>query len=149
MKNFSLVIVMVLIGCSSAFSQILKPVKWEFGSKKINDKEAVIFMKAKIDKGWHIYSMNVEDGGPIKTSFNFNKSADYSLVGKTNEPKPKSKWEEVFQMDVAYHNTEVVFQQRVKLNKGQATVRGVVEFMACDAEQCLPPDEVPFVITIK
>lgn len=149
MKKFSLLLVMLIIGFTSANSQILKPVKWEFGSKKINDKEAVVFMKAKIDKGWHIYSLNVEDGGPIKTSFSFAPSKDFSLVGKPSEPKPKTKWEEVFGMDVAYHNEEVVFQQRVKLNKGQTTIKGTVEFMVCNAEQCLPPDEVPFTITIK
>jgi DsbC/DsbD-like thiol-disulfide interchange protein len=149
MKKFSLLLVMLVIGFTSAYSQILKPVKWEFGSKKINDKEAVVFMKAKIDKGWHIYSLNVEDGGPIKTSFAFAPSKDYSLVGKPSEPKPKTKWEEVFGMDVAYHNVEVVFQQRVKLNKGQATIKGTVEFMVCNAEQCLPPDEIPFTVTIK
>lgn len=149
MKNLSLIVVMVLMGASSAFSQILEPVKWQFGSKKINDKEAVVFMRAVIDKGWHIYSLNVADGGPIKTSFKFAPSNDFSLVGKPMEPKPKTKYEEVFGMDVAYFNNEVVFQQRVKLNKGQTTVRGVVEFMACDAEQCLPPEEYAFAVVIK
>lgn len=149
MKNLSLIVVMMLIGVSGAFAQILEPVKWQFGARKINDKEAVVFMKAVIDNGWHIYSMNVEDGGPIKTSFTFASSQDFSLIGKTAEPTPKTKYEDVFGMDVAYFNNEVVFQQRIKLNKGQTTVRGVVEFMACDAEQCLPPDEVPFAIAIK
>jgi len=149
MKNLSLIVVMMLIGVSGAFAQILEPVKWQFGARKINDKEAVVFMKAVIDNGWHIYSMNVEDGGPIKTSFTFASSQDFSLIGKTAEPTPKTKYEDVFGMDVAYFNNEVVFQQRIKLNKGQTTVRGVVEFMACDAEQCLPPDEIPFAIAIK
>lgn len=149
MKNLSLIVVMMLIGVSGAFAQILEPVKWQFGARKINDKEAVVYMKAVIDNGWHIYSMNVEDGGPIKTSFTFASSEDFSLIGKTAEPTPKTKYEDVFGMDVAYFNNEVVFQQRIKLNKGQTTVRGVVEFMACDAEQCLPPDEVPFAIAIK
>jgi len=149
MKNLSLIVVMMLMGISGAFAQILEPVKWQFGARKINDKEAVVFMKAVIDKGWHIYSMNVADGGPIKTSFAFASSQDYALIGKTAEPTPKTKYEEVFGMDVAYFNNEVVFQQRIKLNKGQTTVKGVVEFMACDAEQCLPPDEIPFAIAIK
>ncbi|HLW50582.1 MAG TPA: hypothetical protein VKZ78_06385, partial [Sphingobacteriaceae bacterium] len=61
MKNLSLIVVMMLIGVSGAFAQILEPVKWQFGARKINDKEAVVFMKAVIDNGWHIYSMNVED----------------------------------------------------------------------------------------
>lgn len=149
MKKFALLVVLVVIGVSSAFAQILEPVKWQFAARKINDKEAVIYMKAVIDPGWHIYSMNVADGGPIKTSFAFTPSNDFTLVGKTAEPKPKTKFEDVFGMDVAYFNDEVVFQQRVRLNKGQATVRGVVEFMACDAQQCLPPDEYAFAVAIK
>lgn len=149
MKKLSLVVVLVVMGISGAFAQILEPVKWQFGAKKISDTEAVVFMKAVMDQGWHIYSQNVADGGPIKTSFTFTPSSDFNLVGKTAEPKAKVKFEQVFSMDVAYFNDEVVFQQRVKLNKGQTTVRGIVEFMACDAEQCLPPEEVPFAIAIK
>ena len=149
MRKLSLVVVLLVMGVSGSFAQIFEPVKWQFGSKKISETEAVVFMKAVIDDGWHIYSQTVGDGGPIKTSFTFTPSKDFSLVGKTAEPKPRIKYEEVFDMDVPYFSKEVVFQQRVKLNKGQTTVRGIVEFMACDAQQCLPPEEVPFVIAIK
>lgn len=149
MKKFALILVLMVASFTGAFSQILTPVKWEFGAKKISNTEAVVFMKAVIDDGWHIYSQTVGDGGPVKTSFTYNKSNDFSLVGKTAEPKPKTKYEAVFGMDVPYFSKEVVFQQRVKLNKGQTVVKGVVEFMACDATQCLPPEEVPFSIAVK
>lgn len=149
MKKLSLLVILVVMGVTGVFAQILEPVKWQFAAQKINDKEAVIYMRAKIDKGWHIYSMNVADGGPIKTSFAFTPSSEFSLVGKTTEPKPKTKYEDVFGMDVSYFNDEVVFSQKIRLNKGQTTVRGVVEFMACDAEQCLPPDEYAFAVPIK
>lgn len=149
MKKFALILILMVASFTGAFSQILTPVKWEFGAKKINDTEAVVFMKAVIDEGWHIYSQTVGDGGPIKTSFTFTKSNDFTLVGKTAEPKPKTKFEQVFDMDVPYFNKEVVFQQRVKLSKGQTVVKGVVEFMACDATQCLPPEDVAFSISIK
>lgn len=149
MRKLALVLALAVFGFSAASAQILTPVKWQFGAKKLNDKEAVIIMKAVIEDGWHIYSQNVEDGGPVKTSFTFDASKDFTLNGKTIEPKPKTKFEEVFGMDVPYFSKEVVFQQKVKLNKGQTTVKGYVEFMACDAERCLPPDEVPFAIAIK
>lgn len=148
-KKITLAIACLLVASAGAFAQILEPVKWQFGAKKINDSEAVIFMKATIDNGWHIYSQHVEEGGPIKTSFTFNATNDYTLVGKPAEPKPKTKHEEVFGMDVSYFDKEVVFQQKVKLNKGATTVKGSVEFMACDATQCLPPDEVEFTVAIK
>lgn len=149
MKKFSLVLVMTVLFFAGAHAQILKPVKWQFGAKKLNDTEAVVYMKAVMDAGWHIYSLNLPDGGPIKTSFTFEPSQEFSLVGKAAEPAPKKKYESVFDMDVTYFDKEVVFQQKVKLNKGQTTVKGVVEFMACDAEQCLPPDEISFAVPIK
>lgn len=149
MKKITLAIAALLVAVSGVSAQILQPVKWQFGAKKISGDEAVVFMKAKMDNGWHIYSQNVEEGGPIKTSFNFAPSTDYTLIGKPAEPKPKVKHEEVFGMDVAYFDKEVVFQQRIKLKKGATAVKGTVEYMACDATQCLPPDEIEFTVAVK
>lgn len=151
MKKISLLIVTVLITITAAVAQIHNPVKWEVASKKINSTEAVVFIKATIQSGWHIYGQNVPDGGPVPTSFTFNKSNDYSLNGATiPTTKAKSKFEDVFKMNVPYFNQEVVFQQKIKLNNKKATtVSGVVEFMACDKTQCLPPDEYAFKVTIK
>src|SRR5690606_8130955 len=111
MKKFAVILFLAVTSVSGAFAQIFTPVKWEFGAKKISNTEAVVFMKAIIDNGWHIYSQNVEDGGPVKTTFTFDKSNDFTLVGNTTEPKAKVKYEEVFGMDVPYFNKEVVFQQ--------------------------------------
>ncbi len=150
MKKVALLAVVILFGAVTGVSaQILQPVKWQFAAKKLANDEAMLFIKATIDEGWTIYSQHLEDGGPVKTTISFTPSGDYSLVGKTAEPKPKTKHEEVFGMDVAYFDKEVVFQQKVKLKKGATTVKGAVEFMACDAHQCLPPDEVPFSVAIK
>lgn len=149
MKKLVLMLTAVLFAVTGAFAQIHKPVKWTVASKKLSNNEAVVFVKATIQNGWHIYSQNIKDGGPIPTSFNFNKAAEYTLIGKTAEPKPKMKHEEVFKMDVGYFTNEVIFQQKVKLTKGSATVKGTVEWQACDASQCLPPDEYAFAVTIK
>ncbi|WP_090606514.1 protein-disulfide reductase DsbD N-terminal domain-containing protein [Parapedobacter koreensis] len=149
MKKVLLAITVLFITATSISAQILEPVKWQFGAKKVNENEAVVFMKAVIDNGWHIYSQNIEEGGPIKTSFSFVPSTDYTLVGQPAEPKPKTKHEEVFGMDVSYFEKEVVFQQKIKLKKGATTVKGTVEFMACDATQCLPPDEMEFTVAVK
>ncbi|NJI74028.1 sugar transporter [Sphingobacterium kitahiroshimense] len=149
MKKIVLMITAVIFVVAGASAQIHKPVKWTVASKKLNSKEAVVFIKATIQNGWHIYSQNVKDGGPIPTSFQFAQAADYALTGKTAEPKSKVKHEEVFKMDVGYFTNEVIFQQKVSLKKGTATVKGTVEWQACDASQCLPPDEYSFTVTIK
>lgn len=150
MKKIGLLVVAVLLTMTGAYAQIHNPVKWSVAQKKLNNKEAVVFIKATIQNGWHIYSQTVGEGGPVPTSFAYKASKDFSLNGKTLEPKPKTKFEEVFKMNVPYFNQEVVFQQKVKLNSSKPTaVSGTVEFMACDKTQCLPPDEYNFTVTIK
>jgi thiol:disulfide interchange protein DsbD len=130
-------------------AQILTPVHWSYGAKKISSTEAVVFLKATIDDGWHVYSQTVKDGGPIKTSFTFTPSKDYSTIGSTIEPKPISKMEKVFNMEVGFFEKSVIFQQKIKLNTGQTTVKGTLEYMTCNDHQCLPPDDIEFSIPVK
>lgn len=149
MKKLSLLIAVVLFTITGVVAQIHQPVKWSTAVKKINDKEGVIFIKATVDQGWHIYGLNVPDGGPISTTFTINPTKEFTLNGKVAAPAPKSKYEKDFKMNVPYYEKEVVFQQKVNLTGKSATVKGVVEFMVCDAERCLPPDEYAFSVTIK
>jgi hypothetical protein len=145
-----LITLTVLAACISAKAQILQPVHWSYAEKKISATEAVVFCKATIDEGWHIYSQNMEDGGPIKTSFKFSPSAEYTLDGVTAEPKPVVKFEKTFSMNVKYFEHEVIFQQRIKLKKsGPTVVKGSLEYMTCNDKQCLPPDDLDFSVTIQ
>jgi hypothetical protein len=141
--------VILLLFTVTTRAQILTPVHWSYGAKKISKNEAVIFIKATIDDGWHVYSQYVKDGGPIKTMFTFTASSDYTLEGKTIEPTPITRNEPVFKMDVSFFEHEVVFQQKIKLKTGQATVKGTLEYMTCNDHQCLPPDDIDFSVPVK
>src|SRR5579863_7789184 len=114
MKKTLLAAITLLIS-AGAFAQIESPVKWSYAAKRLSNTEAVVFLKATIQDGWHIYSTNLKDGGPIKTSFTFLPSKEYSLIGKTAEPVPLSKYEKSFSMDVTYFEKSVIFQQKIKL----------------------------------
>src|ERR1700722_13064954 len=116
-----LLLVVIVLGISiGAYAQIETPVKWSYAAKKISSTEAVVFLKATIQDGWHIYSMDVKDGGPIKTSFKFSPSKEYALVGATTEPTPLTKYEKSFSMNVSYFEKSVIFQQKVKLKSANA-----------------------------
>lgn len=150
MKKFALaVIVLFLLHNAISNAQIVQPVKWSYGSKKLNSTTAVIFLKATIDKGWHIYSQHIKEGGPVKTTFTFKPSPDYALTGTTAEPKPITRMEEVFGMEVHFFENSVIFQQKVRLKKGRVTVRGSLEYMVCNDQQCLPPEDLDFSIPVK
>lgn len=141
--------VFMLFIAFSAKSQILKPVTWSYAYKKTSPTEATVYIKATIDDNWHLYSQTIKEGGPVKTTFTFPKSPAYTLVGKTIEPKPISKYEQTFSMDVAFFEKTALFSQKIKLKGKSAMVKGTVEFMTCDDKQCLPPEEIAFSIAVK
>jgi Disulphide bond corrector protein DsbC len=149
MKKITLILSLVFFSAMGAFAQLENPVTWSYAAKKISKTEAVVYIKATIEDNWHLYSQHVKPGGPNKTVFTFPKSKDYTLVGATVEPKPITKYEKVFKMDIGYFQDEVVFQQKIKLNKGITTVKGSVNFQVCDDKSCLPPADVAFSIPVK
>lgn len=141
---------LLLLACSAcAWAQIDSPVKWSYASKKTGDKEAVVLLKATIQKGWHIYSQT-EQGGPAKSSFTFSKSKDYVLLGKIVEPKPLSRYEKAFSMNIGYFENTVVFQQKIKFSSAKTpAVKGTLGYIACNDHKCNPPEEVEFNIPIS
>lgn len=149
MKKIILVFSLLFGVVFGASAQLENPVSWSYAAKKISNTEAIIYLKATIEDSWHIYSQQLKPGGPNKTVFSFTPSKDFSLVGKTIEPKPITEYEKVFKMNVSYFENQVVFQQKIKLNKPSTTVKGMVEFMVCNDKSCLPPAEVKFSIPVK
>jgi hypothetical protein len=148
-KIFFLALVLTTLTCFQSKAQILTPVHWSYGAKKISATEAVVFIKATIDDGWHVYSQTVKDGGPVKTTITFTPSKDYSTIGITIEPKPISRMEKVFNMEIGFFEKSVVFQQKINLKTSQTIVKGTLKYMTCNDHQCLPPEDIEFSIPVK
>lgn len=140
MKNFLYLLICFFASTFVLQAQIFEPVTWTTSVEKISDTEYDLITKATIDEGWHLYSQNVPEGGPIATTFSYNSDA-YELVGKTSESDGEEVDDPVFQMRIKYFSNEAEFRQRIKvLNDELSLVEGEVEFMVCDDEKCLPPD---------
>lgn len=138
-------LLLLLLLVQGVFAQVLEPVKWSFSTKELPNNEAEVIFTAKIEKHWHLYSQFVPEGGPIATSFKFTPSADYKLIGKVAEPKAITEYDKNFEMNLQYFDTKVSFTQKIKrLNPKPFKLSGVLEFMTCDDEKCLPPAEVDF-----
>ncbi len=149
MKKYYLAAFFMLLFASASKAQILTPVHWSYASKRISPTEAVIFLSATIDDGWHIYSQHVEDGGPVKTTISFNPSNEYQTIEETIEPTPIIRMEKAFSMYVSFFVGSVTFQQKIKLMAKQTTVTGKLEYMTCNDRQCLPPEDIDFSIAVK
>jgi thiol:disulfide interchange protein len=124
---------------------ILDPVKWSFSVEQKSKEDAILILKATIEKKFHIYSQFLSSDGPIPTTFTFDKSSDYELVGKTAEENAVVEYDPVWESKIGYFNDVAVFRQKVKIKKaGSFKIKGILNYMACNDKQCLPPTDVDF-----
>lgn len=124
-------------------AQIFEPVSVKTSIEYLDNDIVRLKVECAIEEGWNIYALTLEsDDGPIPSSLLVTKSKDFEVVGKPVEDKFKTKDDAVFGMKVNYHSKKATFYQDVKLKTNQATVKGVFEFMACNYERCLPPEQV-------
>jgi len=126
-------------------AQIQDPVKFNSELKILPADEAEVVFTAAIDKGWHVYSTDLGDGGPISATFNVEKIFGAEVVGKLKPVgKEISTFDKLFEMKVRYFENTAQFVQKLKLTGGAYQIEGYLEYGACNDENCLPPTQVPF-----
>lgn len=141
---FSLLFI-AIAGAMAVQAQIQEPVKFKSEWKNVSATEAEIVFTATIDQGWHVYSTDLGDGGPISATFNIDKISGAELAGKLRPVgKEISGYDAMFEMNVRYFEHSVQFIQRLKLTGGAYQVEGFLEYGACNDENCLPPTQVEF-----
>ena len=142
-KLFSLLFLCLVMGMVQA--QIQEPVKFKTELKTLSGTDAEIVFTAVIDKGWHVYSTDLGDGGPISATFNVDSKSGIEVVGKL---KPVGKevavFDKLFEMNVRYFENTAQFVQKIKLTGGAYSIEGYMQYGACNDENCLPPTDVPF-----
>lgn len=124
-------------------AQIIKPVKWTYSSREVDASHTELIFKATITSPWHMYGLNIPEGGPIPVSISFENEQGFVSVGKpTQSPKPELVDDKIFKMQLELHSGQVSFSQRIrKTTKDSITIKGVVEYMTCSDVQCIPGDE--------
>ncbi|NRA94426.1 MAG: hypothetical protein HRU26_17475 [Psychroserpens sp.] len=149
MKNLFVTLLSAFVFLSFSQAQVFEPVKWDTSIEQISEDEFDLISVATIDKGWHLYSQNVPEDGPIPTSFNYGEATEFDLIDKTKEEEGKTIDDPVFQMKIKFFEDRAEFRQRVKrMNKVLSEVQGEVEFMVCDDTKCLPPQFVDLVFKL-
>ena len=129
----------------AAYAQIQEPVKFKTELKNVSATELEIVFTASIEHGWHVYSTDLGDGGPISATFNTDKLTGARLDGKLRPVgKEVASFDKLFEMDVRYFEHTAQFVQKLKLTGGTYQVKGYLEYGACNDENCLPPTQVEF-----
>ena len=166
MKKKLYLIILSLLFVNAGFSQIEEPVKWSYSKKDLGNNEYELLFKATIEKGWHLYSQNIGDNGPIPTSFTFNNLNGFEFLDKNikitkvesyepgedslykvlfDETKPIKEFDPNFNMELKFFAKKAEFKTKIRVTSPKAIkIKGFLEFMCCDDQKCLPPADEDF-----
>jgi thiol:disulfide interchange protein DsbD len=128
-----------LLFCCNINAQIREPVKWRY---YIKESKEIIF-QATVEEGWHLYDMNLPEGGPISTSFEFEEISGAELSGKVyTDSKVHSQYEEMFGMTVRWFAENPTFVRKLKItDRTKFQISGRINYMVCNDENCIPGEE--------
>ena len=144
-KRFLLTWLLMAILCLPVLAQMQDPVQFKTEWKAISDNEAEIVFTGTIERGWHVYSTDLEEGGPTSATFNIDQIKGAELVGKlTPKGIELDMMDPVFGMQVRFFEGTAVFVQKIKLTGGDYNITGYLNYGACDDQNCMPPTNVEF-----
>ena len=124
-------------------AQMVDPVHFTAELKTGNGAEAEIIFHATIDQGWHVYSTEIGEDGPIEATFNVVKMEGAELVGKlTPKGNVIKKMDKMFGMELKYFEGEATFVQKIRFTKPEYDIDCYLEYGACSDASCMPPSEV-------
>lgn len=147
MKRYLLAIIATLAVISGIQAQILKPVTWSSSVEMNDERNGRLIFKASIDEGWHLYGIDLPDGGPNPTTFTFDKVEGMTLNGDiTPSRKPHEQVDMVFHLKLNWWEDKVDFYQDFTLNEpnGAYLVEASVRFQGCNDGSCIPPSTETF-----
>ena len=131
-------------------AQIHQPVKWTVTYAMADGNKLTVTYKATIEDGWHAYSTKEFENGPVPTSVHYDSIAGAVKSGELiSKLTPIAKFDDSFQMDLEYFENTMHFEQVFEVaNPQKYYIKGYVEYMVCDDQQCLPPTEHEFEISV-
>ena len=126
---------------------LLSPVQWVIGKKKISDTEYDLIYTADIDDEWTVYSQFTSDDGPVPTQITYENSDGVELIGKATEKGHKKEGlDKLFDVNVIKYlgDEDFVITQRIKVIDESKPLAGYLTFMTCNNVTCLPPTDIEF-----
>ena len=143
-RRNTLFILFTLLFSLTAMAQ-QNPVHFSVQQKQVSPTELEVIFTAKIDQGWHVYSTNLPADGPTSASLHVDKAEGVTPVGKlTTRGKELNVYDKTFEMKLRYFENSVGFVQRYKITAKTYSIKGYLEYGACNDEMCLPPTQVEF-----
>ena len=125
-----------------SFAQEIEPVSWNASVEKVNDTEYDVVVKAKVVKGWHLYSSKPLDPdvlGPLPTFIDVDTTkSNIKIISDLKESATITEFDKVFEIELSFFDDVATFTQRVKLlDENVNTIYIGIEYQVCDDEKCI------------
>lgn len=145
-RKFYIIALISLLISFAANSQIISPVKWNIHLDKKSATEGVIVFDAEIDEGWHLYSIDLPEGGPIPTSVHWDKLDNVKLVGDLTMGKaPHEEIDMVYHLKLGWWTDNAQIYQKVHFSDPENyEISGYVRYMVCNDGTCQSPKNDEF-----
>ena len=129
---------------------ILEPVKWEMSKKQLGNDEYELTFTGAIDDGWGVYSLYMEEGGPVPTSITYENAEGIQMIGKAIEEGHKKEgfdplWKDEVDSVIKFlDDQDYTIRQKIKVIDPSKPLTGYLTFMTCNDTGCLPPTDIDF-----
>lgn len=142
-----LILLVALLPWGAAEAQMITDAV-KFKTSHTNTAEGVVTLsfEATLKSGWHIYDVQLPEGGPTPTSLELDGAKGVKLIGALKPSKePASVYDPNFEMNLKWHTGSVTFTQEVQIeDPEQFVLAGDLVYMLCNDQTCLPPTRLPF-----
>ena len=133
------------------------PIKWKVNANEVGENLYELEISAEIEKGWHLYSQFLEsnegydpDNSPLSTYITYELNDYFDTIGSSKEIGIETHFDPVWEAEISFFSNKASFIQLIQLNHSDSTIlKGNVNFMACDDQQCLPPDDFSFKFDLR
>lgn len=122
--------------CCLSFSWGQDPVKWSAQARQTDANTYDVILKANIQDNWKLYDVSLTDGGPLPTVLHWKNA---TTVDSLQGSKPKTGYDVIFEMDLAYYTQELMWVQSVTTEAN--TIELLIEYQACDDALCIFREE--------
>ena len=140
-----LISLLAVILTISVRGQMMDPVHFSSQLKPLQGSEAEIVFTATVDDGWHVYSTDMGNDGPISATFNVVKMEGVETVGPL---RPRGhvvkQFDKMFGMELRFFEHRAQFVQKIRFTRPEYTIDCYLEYGACNDEMCMPPTQVEF-----
>jgi thiol:disulfide interchange protein DsbD len=138
---------MLAAGPSAAAQAQHRPIAWT-GSASSTHPVApgttiTVKLSARVDSGWHLYSMTQGAGGPLPTKIDVATGQPFTLGGPVRGPAPVKRFDQNFAINVEMYDGGPTFQVPVHVSRkappGATELILTARYQVCSATLCMPP----------